>query len=472
MCRHIKPGIAVWIALCGLVATAAAENGIETYEEQMRVRLDQQAPGATGTSIDGGGWFSFAIFNYDDQQARRHRTLRKYDLRLWGAASYQDVHSAYLRVLTSYEDWNSGDNPMGYGDDYKEFEFVRAWYQFNVDEFIARQTGQEQNYDLSVRVGRQLIELGTGLAMVWPLDAIRVNAEVCDLELMGFVARSIDDYPNIDKSDPVYTHQDRWFWGLQARYTGLRGHSLFAYYLSNHDMTSPKEPDPARRAIQDYDYTSQYIGIGSEGQFVLPNMKYQVELVGETGRTHSYFQGPFEDQDDICAWALDVQLAYYFPTRMRPKVWAQYLYASGDNDRDFSTTSTAGGNRPGTVDNAFNGFGFRDTGISYAPEISNLQMWQLGGSFLPFEQTSWGKNLELGTKVYFYAKAAGGGPTDDTTIDNANSRYLGWEWDAYVDWRITSDVSVTVRYGAFQPGAAYEDSDCRQFLYAALTYSF
>ncbi|MFW5839288.1 MAG: alginate export family protein, partial [Planctomycetota bacterium] len=307
-----------------------------------------------------------------------------------------------------------------------------------------------------------------------PLDAVRIVAEICDLEIMGLIGRSIDDYPNIDESQAVYSHQDRWFWGVQAKYNGFRDHSIFAYYLSNYDMTDPKEPDPVSRAVQDYDYTSQYIGVGSVGQLVLPNLRYQLEVVGEMGRTHSYLSGPHEDQDDICAWAMDAQLAYYFTELpMRPKVWAQYLYASGDSDRRTSTTSTIQGNRQGTTDYAFNGFGFRDTGLSYFPDISNLQMWQVGGSFFPLEKFHWAKDMEVGTKVFFYAKADGAGPTDDTTIDNPGSRYLGWEWDAYIDWRITTDVSLTVRYGAFFPGAAYSDNDsCRQFVYAALTYSF
>ncbi|HOF17334.1 MAG TPA: alginate export family protein, partial [Phycisphaerae bacterium] len=53
-----------------------------------------------------------------------------------------------------------------------------------------------------------------------------------------------------------------------------------------------------------------------------------------------------------------------------------------------------------------------------------------------------------------------------------DSHWLGWEWDVFCDWRITSDLTWTVRYGAFRPGAAYQNDDCRDFVYTAFTYSF
>ena len=466
--------LALW--LCALSAAAgvaaAQQDATSVYDEQLRVRLDQQAPAGGGTSIDGGGWFSAALFKYDDADVDRFRTLRKYELRLWAAASYQGIHSAYFRAVTGYDDWNSGDDPDGHGDSYEDFEIERAWYQLDVAALLSGTDPTRRSYDLRVKAGRQIIEIGTGLALLWPLDAVRVEARVCDFEIMGFIGRSIDDYPNIDESVAVIDRQDRCFWGVEGAYTGIRGHRVFAYYMAQNDRTSPYEPDPIRASVQDYGYESQYIGVGSTGS-IIPNLRYQVELVGETGRGYSRFQGPTEDPDRICGVAFDAQLEYYFTAPMRPKVWVQYLYASGDNDRFDSTTNTVGGNLAGTTDYAFNAFGYRDTGISYNPNVSNLQMWQVGGSFFPFEKHPLLKNLELGSMLFFYSKAAGGGPVSDRTISSENSRWLGWEWDIYMDWRITSDLSLTVRYGAFQPGAAYDQNDeCRQFLYAALTYSF
>ena len=83
------------------------------------------------------------------------------------------------------------------------------------------------------------------------------------------------------------------------------------------------------------------------------------------------------------------------------------------------------------------------------------------------------KKLELGTKVFFYHKARRGGPVSDTTATE-DSSCLGWEWDLFCNWRITSDLAWTMRYSMFQPGDAFKHGDrsCRQFLYTGMSLSF
>jgi hypothetical protein len=166
----------------------------------------------------------------------------------------------------------------------------------------------------------------------------------------------------------------------------------------------------------------------------------------------------------------DAALEYYFQTDMHPKLTAEYLYASGDRDRATSATSTVGGNLIGTRDNAFNAFGFRDTGLAAAPKMSNLNLYSLGGGFFPLEKMELFRKMEIGTKVFFYQKPSTG-PISDTSATK-DHRWVGWEWDVYCDWRITSDVIWTIRYGNFFPGSAYPDRDCRGFLYTAVTFSF
>jgi hypothetical protein len=471
MKRPIFGGILASLCLGAILAPAAfgQGSGSNIYQRQLRVRLDQQRPAAQTATLDAGGWFTFALFKYDDAENERFRTLRDSELRLWAQATIADAHTGYVRAVAGYEDWNSGDAPDTHGDEFINPELERAWYQVD----IAKIAGLGPQYGLKVKVGRQLLELGTGLAMSMPLDAVRVEGSVCNWHWMAFGARDLPNFPNFDESSAIIDRQKRCFYGGQVSYTGLSGHEIFAYYFRNNDRSSEYEPDPVRDALQDFGYDSHYIGVGSYGSMLDPNLRYNVELVGEVGRTFGDFATEADGQDEICAVAFDVQLEYLFDVPTRPKVWVEYLYASGDGDRVRNTSSTVGGNLPGTRDYAFNGFGFRDTGIAYAPSISNLNMWQVGGSFLPFENHRLLKDLEIGSKVYFYAKAAGGGPTGDSTITDRDSRWLGWEWDVYMDWRVTSDVSLTLRYGTFQPGAAYEnDKDCRHFLYAALTYSF
>lgn len=164
-------------------------------------------------------------------------------------------------------------------------------------------------------------------------------------------------------------------------------------------------------------------------------------------------------------------LEYFFNAPTHPRVSAEYLWGSGDGNRRASSTSTVGGNQAGSPDHAFNAFGFRDTGLAFNPAVSNMHIYQIGASFYPFEQHRLFNKMEVGTKTFFYHKCSPNGAISDTTGTNT-SRWVGWEWDVYCDWRITSDLAWTIRYGAFRPGAAFANNSCRRFLYTGVTLSF
>ena len=113
-------------------------------------------------------------------------------------------------------------------------------------------------------------------------------------------------------------------------------------------------------------------------------------------------------------------------------------------------------------------------GIESNPGTKNSKadMLQKG---IPLEKLALFKKMELGSNIFFYHRAAGEGAISDTTIDPGNdARWLGWEWDVHCNWRLTSDVVWTMRYGAFMPGSAYDGGDktCRQFLYTGIIFSF
>ena len=445
--------------LCAVLvplAPAAAQDGGRIYREQLRVRLDQQAPLAREFGFDAGGWFTFAFMHLDDQAARKWRTLRQYELRGWASMNLQGVHRGYVRGLLRYDDWNTGDNPNGdKGDDFDE-TLERAWYQFDLGQLLENRTGRPPAVRFKVKAGREFADIGTALVLSMPLDMVQFHLSAGELELMALLGMTITHTANIDNSPKVSDHQDRCFWGVQATYKGLDRHQPFVYFLNNQDDTEPWGSDP----VQSYEYTSRYLGVGSEGTLLVPDLRYLFEIVAEWGKTYS--DGARAGRDEICAMALDAMLEYMFKAPTRPKVGVEYLFASGDRDRRASATSTVGGNRPGTKDHAFNAFGFRDLGLAFAPRLSNLHVYSLGASFYPLEKH---KLFE------FYHKATGGGPISDSGAVKT-SQWLGWEWDVFCDWRITSDVTFTIRYGAFRPGAAFDDRTCRQFLLTALTYSF
>lgn len=467
MRRIVLHRFAIALALAGVFfahSAAAQETGVRVYEEELRVRLDEQSLAARDSGVDGGGWFNFAFFNFDDASAGRHRTLRQYQLRLWASANLKGVHRAYVRGLFGWDDWNLRDNPPE-GDEDTGPEIERVWYQFDLGQFITNRTGKPSAFRATVKVGREFAQIGTGLVLSMPLDMVQMELKFGDWEAMALLAKTRSTTSNIDDSEPVSERQQRCFYGGEVAYTGLDHHRPFVYFLCNRDHTAAKPEDSA----QSYEYSSRYLGLGSTGNIALPGLRYQTELVWESGRTYSD-QARFET-DRICAWAYDLMLEYMWETDTHPRFMVQYLFGSGDADRSTSATATIGGNRQGTTDHAFNAFGFRDTGIAFAPKLSNLHIYAAGASFRPLEHIKLFKKMEVGTKAFFYHKATGSGAISDTTATRSN-QWVGWEWDIHCNWRVTSDLTWTIRYGAFQPGEAFEDRTCRQFLYTAVTFSF
>jgi len=446
-------------------AGAQQRNGRRIYEEQLRVRMDDHIPQAREMGLEAGGWFSFAFFQFDDTAARKKRTLRQFELRLWASVNLQGVHRGYVRGLTGWDDWNRGDNPNGRGDEDTDPQIERAWYQFNFTRWVQIKTGRRPPIGFKVKVGREYASLGTGLVLSLPLDLVQMNFTAGDWELMGLLAKTISRTNNIDDSASVSSHMQRNFWALQLRYNGFARHRPFAYYFVNTDHTQERPRD----ANQNYEYDSRYIGLGSEGTILLPDLRYHFEIVGEYGR--SYAENQTATTERIRAMAMDFMLEYLFRTKMKPRISFEYIFGSGDSDRRLSATSTVGGNQAGTKDRAFNAFGFRDTGIAFSPKIANLNTYILGFSFYPFENTKLLRRMEIGTKVFMYHKHHTNGPISDTTATQ-NSAWVGWEWDVYCDWRITSDLTWTIRYGAFRPGAAFPNQSVRDFLYTAVTFSF
>ncbi len=455
------------IAFCAAGASAQP-RGRNIYAEQLRVSLDERIPGAREEGFDAGGSFNFALMDYEDS-SRHERTLRQFQFRLWANLNYRGVHRAYFRGLMLGNDWNKGDNPRFNGDDF-DLEVERMWYQFDLERYMLLNNGQLPEIGLQVKVGRQFMALGTALALSTTLDAVKLNARVGQLEMMTFIGQTDRHSHNIDTSPAVEYRQERMMFGGQITCTSMDHHRPFVYFLGNRDNTEPSSGGGGQDGGQRYGYDSNYVGIGSTGVLYLPALRYSFETVGEWGDTYS--NGATTSKDDIAAIALDFQLEYLFEAACDPRINFEYLFASGDADRG-NAVATVGGNRTGTKDHAFNAFGYRDTGIAFAPAISNIHMYALGASCFPLKDVKCLEKMEIGNRFYFYGRhQRQGGISDASTT--TNSGWLGWEWDAYCNWRLTSDLALTARYGVFMPGSAWDGAGKgnRHSVYFGVNYSF
>lgn len=435
------------------------------YDERLREQLDRPRTAEQRMGVDWGGWFNTAFMLQEDTEDKLRDSMRS-DLYLWGRAVVDDGHEFYARGRFSYIDYIQGDGPSDRGHDWQGPAVDRLYYSFDLRNAALRKQKVSLPYNAFTTVGRQYVQFGTGLALSLPMDAVVVGGEAGNTEVKGLFGRTIESINNIDQSPPVASHSNRDFYGVQATYKGIAGHEPFAYYLWQQDHTKEDPNDP----VQEYDYDSQYLGLGSKGRAFLRNLYYQTELALEQGR--SFGVDATADPDKIRALAYDLMLDYLFQNRFKPKASAEYLFATGDGDRKLSPTDTLGGNKPGTTDNGFNAFGYRNTGLAFAAPISNLHMFRVGGSFKPLPQCRRLSELALGADAFAFLKARddGAGPDTRSIRDNPN---LGQEVDIYCNWRITSDLLWTIRYGVFVPGDSYEGTrSTRNFLFTGFTFSF
>jgi len=469
MQRHL---LFVLVACSGLPlasATAQSTTAGESFLRQQRVvdeKLHQErmeiAPLAEMLHFNWGGWLEYYLFHFDDG-VQKSRFAQRPSLVLWTHLSADNgAHELFVRMRLRYSWFRPGDE-LDRQEDWWGPNFDRAWYQIDIGKAF-RLMRPSDPYQLKARIGRQPVLFGTGYALDLPMDAVQLDARLCHLRLLGLFGRSIGSTPNIDRSEPVDSHMHRLFYGVQAAWEGWQRHVPFAYAIWNDDKTDERPKDWR----QNYSYDSAYFGLGSRGEAVR-NLTYWAEAVFETGR--SYGNGQFLRRDRIEAWGWDVGLEYLFDLPWRPRLAAEYLFASGDPDRQGSPTSAAGGNSVGTRDTSFVAFGFRDTGIAAGLFPSNLHIFKFAASCTPFPQIEFLHNLEIGTNWFIYAKNRQRGAISDFTADRREP-FVGWEMDYFVNWRLSSDLSWTTRWGVFFPGDAYSDRGARNFIFTGLTWSF
>jgi hypothetical protein len=469
------------VAVCVMTAwrIAGAQESVERFERNLQqiqrdtqARVDRDFPPDQRALIDYGGYLTFDYLSFDDAAHDNHG-LRRYELVAFGRVNLDGAHEFYARGRSDYFDYNPGDGFNGQGD-HLEGRFEEAWYRFDLRRYEAAYEGRQIQGDVAVKAGRQFVAWGNGLTLDQYVDGgfaeLSGGPFVADLLACVTVRETID----FDTSRPHFfddTH--RGFFGVRLG-AAVGTHRPYAYFLLQRDYNRD-EPTDAHVIPTRYDYQSYYAGVGSNGA-IGDHLSYGGELTFEGGHdlSNSYNTAtlnPVSQQTDrIEAYAGDFKLEYLPNDVNQSRLGIEAVIASGDTDRVY-TTSTFGGNRPGTVDHAFNSLGVLYTGVAFNPQVSNLIMLRLGASTfpVPFGPT---RRLQVGTDLFFYGKTRRNGPIEEPTN---NSRFLGIEPDAFMNWQIVDDVTLAVRYGIFIPGDAIPSGDqkhLRQFLYAGLTYAF
>jgi hypothetical protein len=438
-------------------------NQQRAVEERLERQFDAQFGESTRAVFDWGGWYSLNLFLFDDG-VESSRTLRRHDLRLWSRVNVDNrAHELYVRTRLSLLDFNSGDAYDGNDDDVEGPNLERGYYRFDLARAMRAGAQRDLDYNVVVTAGRDLVEFGTGLALATPLDHVSVRGSYRAFDLNLLVGKTVGSSEDFDLSRPA-DRMRRHFYGAQLTYHGFERHEPFLFALRQHDQNH----EPVFPLFQRFDYDSWYIGLGSNGELAR-YLRYSVEGVYEGGRNYGHRQ-PL-DRHEIDAWALLAELEYLFPGPHQGRMSIEYLFGSGDPDRPLSPTDTIGNNIDDSRDTAFIGFGYRDTGLSFAPRYGNLHMWRAGASYYPFPDHARFDDFEVGTDWYLYHKHHRVAAVSDPTATRP-AGYLGWEMDYYANWKVTSDMAWTARLGVFFPGRAFDDRSARAFFLVGMTWSF
>jgi hypothetical protein len=483
----------VWLfaAAAAFAATTAhaQPTSVERFERQaqqiQRETLRQQAEGLTledRVLADYGGYVTFGYYSIDDALNRNH-VLRQYELLGYLRLNLDEAQEIFLRARTGYRDFNDGDSFDGRGDEAIDGDLDRGYYR--VDLARLNKAKGQRDLNLILEGGRDLAYWANGLTLAQVMDGLFVTVTWGGLQLDLIAGVTPTRTVDFDSSRPAFDYNThRGFYGamLSARWGA---HRPYVYYIAQRDYN---DHDFLRVGTINtrYNYNSDYLGFGSTGA-LSDRLLYGVEvtLEGGWGLSNSFALTPIpnpvpgaedvriptqteQKQDAIRAMAADVRLDYLLQDPRRTRLSAEFIYASGDTDR-FQTSNTLGGNRRGSDDHAFNAFGSLNTGLAFAPAVSNLIAVRAGASTFPFVTGDPWSRLQIGTDLFVFAKARSDAPIDEPTDDR---HYLGFEPDFFMNWQITNDVTIAVRYGVFFPGAAIPDNDARQFLFLGVTYAF
>ncbi|MEA2708697.1 MAG: hypothetical protein QOF78_1298 [Phycisphaerales bacterium] len=451
---------------------------LEQIQRETLLQANQDLSLDQRVFFDYGGYATFGYLSVDDNVNQNH-VLRQYELIGYARMNIDGAHEFFLRGAGGWRDFNPGDSFDGRGDEAIDPELDRWYYRFDLQRQQAAYYGRKIDYNITVKAGRDLVIWGNGLVLSQDIQGLDASFTWGgnEVEILAGITptRTVD----FDASRPAFDYNTkRGFYGAQlSRNVGT--HRPFIYGLVQRDYNDHDTLNSGP-VVTEFDYNSYYLGVGSAGP-IGDRILYGVEAVyeGGTNLSNSFVSGggPFitpipQTKDDIRAWALDARIDYLFPDeRHRPRISGEVILASGDDDRG-NTSNTFSGNAPNTSDRAFNAFGLLNTGLAFAPQVSNILALRVGGSAFPLPDMGPLRRMQVGADLFLYGKLDKSAPIDEPT--SGSEKFIGWEPDFFLNWQATSDVTVVLRYGIFFPNedAFAGDDTARQYIYAGLTYAF
>jgi len=167
------------------------ERLIELEEQVFQPQED------TEFEFDYGGWLRPNWFSFRDGGGQ-DRSQMELDLRLWTNLRY-GAFQLYLRGMTEYWTWASGDGP-----ERDEHEYV--WPRLEVG-LIQTRLGvllddYDRIWDADLRLGRQYLKVGTGLVLNDIHEGATATFRLGPASLQPFAVRGLVHKDDLDASRP------------------------------------------------------------------------------------------------------------------------------------------------------------------------------------------------------------------------------------------------------------------------------
>jgi hypothetical protein len=460
-------------SLCAAIGPwARSQDNLERFQRELdqlqretRVQADLSVPADQRAVIDYGAYLN-ALFigfpKYDEDHI-----LQQYEAVAFGRVNLDGAQEFFIRGR--YDNRIFSDDSRLDGEPDEENQIDRLYYRFDLQKYLAANNGKTIGGDVNVTAGRQLVNWGNGLVLSEAIDGAVIDASIGDATAEFLGGRTYYDQTDIDPNRPNYIdNEDRMLWGTMFSYQFPKN-KPFIYFLHQQDQNGDPVLTTGTTSTE-FKYNSYYIGGGSSGE-ITDHLLYSAELTYEGGNTLSASTGGIDTQTDdpIQAFGADARLDYLFADQRKTRWTEEFIAATGDSDRGISN-STFDGNRANTRDNGFQAFGLLNTGLAFAPAVSNVMILRSGITSYPWANTQAFSHLQLGADLLLYSKFESDAPIDEPSHSDW---WLGTELDFSATWQITSDVSLLVRYGIFFPGSALDsDSDPRNFVAVGVTYAF
>ena len=474
MGKRLFATIALVLLLAAQASAQSDAQRLQRLDQTLNEVLEYRYERTDGRTLAESARVDYGVYTIlsviaSDNVDRTTRELASVDARFWVRAE-QAGSTGYARLRLHYQWFDATtDEFWAAGDGFRYPLLDRWWYEFDWRRNRQATGGTDPDWNWNTRLGRQLVTWGTGITLYRTLYSARLNFEWSRFHLQTMAGQSPDhDFIDFDASRPGYTSDtERNFWGVLLDYRGWTSHQPFLYFLDQIDRN-----DTTLSGGGEYHYDSSYVALGSTGQLGGSTF-YRFEAIYEFGESASDLTGSFpQTRDDIAAWAIKFEVIITprrYPKLRNFRLELELLLGSGDSDRGHSA-HTINGNQSGTNDTSFNAFGYWNTGLVLALDLSNLASLRLGPRWRPWRTEEPGSKVEFGLDLFFFGKLDSDAPVSVTTIPGEG--YIGFEADLIIAWQLTSDLAIDFRYGIFLPGDAFLGSKPMQFAYLGVSYGF